>query len=154
MVLATPIFLTFGSISIGIWITLRFSFFIPKGIDDEIFKALKNRISEPISLAALLFFIIGVVGLMISLPPEFMFYEVFFFILFGYVLIFFWIGLRRIDQIWPGRKLGTFTELLEVSKLRDYEKRMARKVYEAYTETDKSEERRKIAIYLSELLLK
>lgn len=153
MVLATPIFLTFGSISIGAWIALRFSANIPTGIDEDIFKALMNRVSGPIRLAAILFFAIGIIGLWISLPADFTFYEVFFFILFGYVLLFFWIGLRRINVIWPGRRFNTFIELVNASKLKEYEKRIARKIYEAYLETTDPKDRKGIATYLVELLL-
>lgn len=153
MVLVTPLFWTFGSISIGVWVALRFSLYIPSDIDEQIFRALVGKISSPIALSAILFFIIGVIGLLFATPPEITAYDIYFLILFAYISIFFLLGLKRINIVWPGRKLGTFNELLDKLSLKDYKKRMASKIYEAYKESDNEDDRKKMAQYIANLIL-
>jgi hypothetical protein len=63
------------------------------------------------------------------------------------------LGLRRVDAVWPGRKLSTFGELLHSMKMRDYKRIMAVKIYEAYKETNNLKDRKQIASYLASLLL-
>jgi len=153
MVLVAPVFLTFGSISIAIWLALRFSLNIPMDIDEDVFKALMTRISTPISLAVILYFAVGIAGLLIPSPSGITTYDVYFLVFFGYILPFLILGLRRVDAVWPGRKLSTFGELLHSMKMRDYKRIMAVKIYEAYKETNNLKDRKQIASYLASLLL-
>ena len=159
MALLCPLFLTFGSISVGAWIALRFSLNIPTDVDEVIFKSLMNRISNPIAIATVFFFSVGGVALLYP-TSEFSGIDLYLAIIFMYILIFLMLGLRRINQIWPGRKLSTFTQLLDALKLKDHKRAkvrarhaMAVKIYEAYAETDEEDDRREIAEHLAELVL-
>lgn len=154
MVLVTPLFLTFGSISIGIWLALRFSVYIPTSKDEQFFRALIGKISYPVVLSAVLYFVIGVVGLLFQTPAGEITYEIFFLILFVYAFFFLYIGLKRINIVWPARKLSTFNELLDALNVEDYRKNMASKIYEAYKETESESDIKMIARYMANLLLR
>jgi len=153
MIGIAPIFLTFTAISIGLWASMRFSVFIPKNDDEEIFNSIIGRVSNLFMLSAIFFLIFGVFTLLIEVTPEGeMMFNMFFLVFFAYVCYFLLLGLKRLDKIWPGRRVGNFEQLLSYIKVDDYKRRMALKLYEAYIESEIID-RKKIAKYITNLLI-
>lgn len=154
MVVIAPIFLTFTAISIGLWASMRFSIFIPKNDDEEIFNSIISKVSGLFWLSAIFYLISGVFALFMQVAPQDeMMFNTYFLIFFAYVSIILLMGLRRLDKIWPGRRANNFTDLLSYIKTEDYKQRMALKLYEAYIESDNIGERKRIAKYIANLLI-
>ena len=156
MISVAPLFLTFMAVSIGAWVSIRFSFFIPKNEDELLFDHIVRKLSRPFSISAIVFVVMGVASLVVpSTPDTELGYNILFLMFFAYVCLILLIdGFQRLDRIWPGRRCKNFSEFVFSAKLAAYERRMVEKLYEAYKETKNVEEREKIAEYTISTMLK